>query len=402
MNSVLNDILVAPLVRGLFLDATGHPVIVSASHDVAAAPNAAAARFSLALPDSVLDAEGRPDEAAAAAALKAAFGAALAAGAKAALPALVEVSLGGEKKAYAVSGPESIPGIPSAAPAGAAANSALGRAAVVAGKVALVTGGAQGFGAEIVRGLAASGAFVYIADMNLAGAEQLAGELNAAPGGSRASAVAVNVSDEASVAAMFDRIAASTGGLDLIVSNAGIVRAGSVLEQDEKSFRLVTDVNYVAFFLIAKHGGRLLARQRRTAPRWLTDIVQINSKSGLEGSNKNGAYAGSKFGGLGLVQSFALELVAHGIKVNAICPGNFLDGPLWSDPVKGLFVQYLNSGKVPGARSVADVRAFYEAKVPMGRGATGADVMRALYYIVEQEYETGQALPVAGGQVMLN
>lgn len=396
MNSVLNDILVAPLVRGLFLDATGHPVIVSAS------PNAAAAHFSLALPDSVLDAEGRPDEAAAAAALKAAFGAALAAGAKAALPALVEVSLGGEKKAYAVSDPESIPGIPSAPPAGAAANSALGRAAVVAGKVALVTGGAQGFGAEIVRGLAASGAFVYIADMNLAGAEQLAGELNAAPGGRRASAVAVNVSDEASVAAMFDRIAAATGGLDLIVSNAGIVRAGSVLEQDEKSFRLVTDVNYVAFFLIAKHGGRLLARQRRTAPRWLTDIVQINSKSGLEGSNKNGAYAGSKFGGLGLVQSFALELVAHGIKVNAICPGNFLDGPLWSDPVKGLFVQYLNSGKVPGAKSVADVRAFYEAKVPMGRGATGADVMRALYYIVEQEYETGQALPVAGGQVMLN
>jgi len=422
--SVLNDALVAPLVRGLFLDATKGPVIVvpsdaagatgphnvDAAHNVTAAP-AATARYSLALPDSVLGAEGALDEAAAAAALKAAFGSSMAAGAKAALPSLVEVSLGGERRSYLISGPESIPGIPPAALAGAAAsrsadpaaaNSALGRAAVVAGKVALVTGGAQGFGAEIVRGLAASGAFVYIADMNLEGAERLADELNAASGGRRASAVSVNVSDEASVAAMFDRIAASTGGLDLIVSNAGIVRAGSVLEQDEKSFRLVTDVNYVAFFLVAKHGGRLLARQRRTAPRWLTDIVQINSKSGLEGSNKNGAYAGSKFGGLGLVQSFALELIAHGIKVNAICPGNFLDGPLWSDPVKGLFVQYLNSGKVPGAKSVADVRAFYEAKVPMGRGATGADVMRALYYVVEQEYETGQALPVAGGQVMLN
>ena len=406
MMSVLNDALIAPLVRGLFLDAAKEPVIVAphnvdAPRNVAAAPESAA-RFSLALPDSVLDTEGRPDEAAAAAALKAAFNAARAGGAEAALPALVEVSLGREKLAYAVSRLESIPGISPAAHAAAAVNSALGRAAVVAGKVALVTGGAQGFGAEIVRGLAASGAFVFIADMNIAGAEQLAGELNAAPGGVRAQAAAVNVSDETSVAAMFDQIAASTGGLDLIVSNAGIVRAGSVLEQDEKSFRLVTDVNYVAFFLIAKHGGRLLARQRRTAPRWLTDIVQINSKSGLEGSNKNGAYAGSKFGGLGLVQSFALELVAHGIKVNAICPGNFLDGPLWSDPVKGLFVQYLNSGKVPGAKTVADVRAFYEAKVPMGRGATGADVMRALYYVVEQEYETGQALPVAGGQVMLN
>ena len=98
----------------------------------------------------------------------------------------------------------------------------------------------------------------------------------------------------------------------------------------------------------------------------------------------------------------ALELVEYGIKVNAVCPGNFFDGPLWSDPEKGLFVQYLRTGKVPGARNVADVKAFYEAKVPMKRGCTGADVMRAIYYIIEQEYETGQAVPVTGGQVMLH
>ena len=80
------------------------------------------------------------------------------------------------------------------------------------------------------------------------------------------------------------------------------------------------------------------------------DIIQINSKSGLEGSKCNFAYAGSKFGSIGLVQSFALELVEHGIKVNAVCPGNFLDGPLWSDPKTGLFVQYLKAKKVPGAK----------------------------------------------------
>ena len=145
-----------------------------------------------------------------------------------------------------------------------------------------------------------------------------------------------------------------------------------------------------------------MRRQNRTAPQWKTDIVQINSKSGLEGSNKNGAYAGGKFGSIGLVASFALELVEYGIKVNAICPGNFFDGPLWSDPEKGLFIQYLKTGKVPGAKTVADVKAFYEAKVPMKRGCEGADVMRALYYIIEQEYETGQAVPVTGGQVMLH
>jgi sorbitol-6-phosphate 2-dehydrogenase len=133
-----------------------------------------------------------------------------------------------------------------------------------------------------------------------------------------------------------------------------------------------------------------------------TDIVQVNSKSGLAGSKNNGAYAGSKFGGLGLVQSFALELVADKIKVNAVCPGNFLDGPLLSDPVRGLFVQYLNAGKVPGAKTVEDVRRHYESLVPMNRGCFPADVAKAIIYAVTQKYETGQAIPVTGGQIMLN
>ena len=131
------------------------------------------------------------------------------------------------------------------------------------------------------------------------------------------------------------------------------------------------------------------------------DIVQVNSKSGLQGSNKNGAYAGGKFGGIGLTQSFAMELVTDRIKVNSVCPGNFFDGPLWSNPERGLFVQYLNSGKVPGARTIEDVKRFYEAKVPMNRGCFPADVAKAILYSVEQKYETGQAIPVTGGQVML-
>ena len=131
------------------------------------------------------------------------------------------------------------------------------------------------------------------------------------------------------------------------------------------------------------------------------DIIQINSKSGLKGSNKNFAYAGGKFGGIGLTQSFALELMPHNIKVNSICPGNFFDGPLWSDSENGLFVQYLNAGKVPGAKTIDDVKAFYEAQVPAGRGCTAEDVAKAIFYVIDQEYETGQAVPVTGGQNML-
>jgi len=146
----------------------------------------------------------------------------------------------------------------------------------------------------------------------------------------------------------------------------------------------------------------MAAQNRAAGGGYYSDIIQINSKSGLAGSNRNGAYAGSKFGGIGLTQSFALELVEDCIKFNSICPGNFFDGPLWSDPDRGLFVQYLNSGKVPGAKTVADVKASYEAKIPMGRGCLEEDVVRAILYVVEQKYETGQAVPVTGGQVMLS
>jgi sorbitol-6-phosphate 2-dehydrogenase len=305
-------------------------------------------------------------------------------------------------------------GTPASAPAGTAAppaareisadreGAAAARNLVVHGKVALVTGGAQGFGEEIVRGLAASGAMVFIADLNLAGAEKLAAALNEKIGATTAFALGIDVANEASVAEAFAAVARTTGGLDLVVSNAGVLKAGSVLEQSLSDFEFVTKVNYTAFFVVAKHAGLMMRRQHAGAPAQPADIIQINSKSGLAGSNKNGAYAGSKFGGIGLVQSFALELVEYGVKVNAICPGNFFDGPLWSDPDRGLFVQYLNTGKVPGARTIADVKGFYEAKVPMGRGCEGRDVMQAIYYLVDQRYETGQALPITGGQVMLN
>lgn len=390
-----NAAFFAPIIRGAIINLVQKPWIVQSAGSAQSAQKERKASLRIAF-------EGAPnDEKEAAAAVKKAFASVH----KGTVPSCIELSVEGKTELF-LTAPDTLS--LAQAESGAvnewncACASCASRADVVKNKTALVTGGAQGFGEELVRGLVKQGAVVFIADLNLEGAEKLAAALNAEEKKQTAFAVKVNVADEESVENMFETAALTCGGLDLCISNAGVLRASSILEQDMASFRFVTDINYTAFAVVTKHCARLMKRQYAAAPSWPTDIIQINSKSGLEGSNKNGSYAGGKFGGIGLVESFALELVAYGIKVNAICPGNFFDGPLWSDPEKGLFVQYLKAGKVPGAQTVADVKAFYAAKVPMNRGCSGPDVLKAVLYLVEQTYETGQALPVTGGQVMLH
>lgn len=271
----------------------------------------------------------------------------------------------------------------------------------VKNKVAVVTGAAQGFGLEIAQGFAGAGGYVALTDMNEGGAVAAAGGIEAERGRGRAMGVKINVTDGSSVAGALHAVVRMYGGVDVLVSNAGVLKAGSVKTLSEKDFDFVTTVNYKGYFVCVQQVAGVMGVQHLARPGYMADVVQINSKSGLQGSNKNGAYAGSKFGGIGLTQSFAMELIEDGIKVNSICPGNFFDGPLWSEPANGLFAQYLRTGKVPGAKTIEDVKKFYEAKVPMGRGCTTADVMKAIFYLMDQKYETGQALPVSGGQVML-
>ncbi len=273
---------------------------------------------------------------------------------------------------------------------------------IVEQKAVVVTGGAQGFGAGIAEALVNERANVIIADLNEVIGNQKTDELRSIIKKNDVFFVQTDVSSAESVKNLVKQCVVKFGGIDIFVSNAGILRAGGLDEMDEKTFRSMTLINYESYFIIAKYVSSIMKLQSEHSKDFYFDIIQINSKSGLRGSNKNFAYAGGKFGGLGLTQSFALELAPFRIKVNSICPGNFFEGPLWADPEKGLFVQYLNANKVPGAKTIEDVKRFYEKQVPLDRGCRVGDVMKALYYIIDQQYETGQAVPVTGGQVMLN
>jgi sorbitol-6-phosphate 2-dehydrogenase len=269
-------------------------------------------------------------------------------------------------------------------------------------KVVAITGGAMGFGEGIARQLFAEGSNIVIMDINEQAGSALAAELNTHHSSNRAWFVKTDVSSlESMEQAVFETVL-EFSGLDVMISNAGVLRAGSVEELTEEDFDMVMRINYRGYYNSVKAAVPVMKAQNRFSSVNFGDIIQINSKSGLEGSRKNFAYAGSKFAGIGLTQSFAKELIGDRIKVNAICPGNFFEGPLWSDPKNGLFVQYLNTGKVPGAKTIADVKRHYESMVPSGRGCRVEDVVKAIKYVIEQEYETGQALPVTGGQVMLS
>ncbi len=262
-------------------------------------------------------------------------------------------------------------------------------------RAAVVTGGAQGLGAALSERLAREGCDVAVFDLRAAAVERTAQAI-ASTTGRRTIAVTGDVTVEADVEALFAKARAAFGRVDIVVANAAILVAEPICTADAEKWRAVMNVNLFGQFLTFKHACRIMKEQKAGA------IIQISSKSGKRGSAANSAYSASKFGGIGLVQSVALEMAPCGVRVNAVCPGNLLDSPLWTDPEHGLFVQYFRAGKVPGAQTLDDVRRHYIQQVPMGRGCQYEDVGNAVVFLASDfaSYMTGQALNVTGGQEM--
>lgn len=255
-------------------------------------------------------------------------------------------------------------------------------------RVALVTGGGQGLGQAICQRLADEGCHVVVADLNKEAAANTAANI-AGSTDRQTLAVKVDVTDEAQVAAMVEQTEAKFGRLDIAVANAGILIAGEITQFPVDKWRAVIEVNLTGYFLTAKYVARVMKRRQSGS------IIQINSKSGKKGSYKNSAYAASKFGGIGLTQSLALELAEYGVRVNAVCPGNLLDSPLWVDSLYDQYAQRL--GITP-----EEVRQKYIDQVPMKRGCTYQDVCNVVIFLASDQanYMTGQAINVTGGQEM--
>ena len=255
-------------------------------------------------------------------------------------------------------------------------------------KVAIVTGGGQGLGQAICNRLAEEGAHVVVADINAETANSTAAAI-VEQTDRRAIAVQVNVTDEAQVEALVQRAVDEFGRLDILVSNAGVLRSGAIEEFDADDWRFVMNVNLFGYFLCCKYACRVMVEQKSGS------IVQINSKSGKKGSFKNSAYAATKFGGIGLTQSVALEMAEYGVRVNAVCPGNLLDSPLW---VNSLYGQYAERWGI----TEEEVRQRYVDQVPMKRGCTYQDVCNVVVFLASEQsgYMTGQAVNVTGGQEM--
>lgn len=255
-------------------------------------------------------------------------------------------------------------------------------------KRAIVTGAAQGLGEAIAARLLREGCRVIVADLQEKQLEQAAARLMK-DHGAGVSARICDVTSEPDVEGLVRMAGEKWDGLDIFVANAGILISGPLLEFEAAKWRKVMEVNLVGQMLCMKHALKLMARGGRGS------YIQINSKSGKKGSFKNSAYAASKFGGIGLVQSAALEMAEENVRVNAVCPGNLLDSPLWTE---SLFKQYAANQGI----TEAEVRQKYINQVPMRRACTYDDVCNVVVFLASDQssYMTGQAINVTGGQEM--
>jgi NAD(P)-dependent dehydrogenase (short-subunit alcohol dehydrogenase family) len=251
------------------------------------------------------------------------------------------------------------------------------------GKIAVVTGGARGIGGAIAERYALEGAAVAIADRAIDQAEALAGRL-----GGKAFAVPLDVTSQASIDAMVATVVARSGGIDILVNNAAVFDLAPVIEVTEKSWDLLFAVNVKGLFFTLQAVARRMIAQGRGGK-----IINMASQAGRRGEALVSTYCATKAAVISLTQSAGLDLIKHGINVNAIAPG-VVDTPMWTE-VDALFARY-------EGRPLGEKKRLVGAAVPYGRMGRPEDHAGAAVFLAstDADYVVAQTLNVDGGNWM--
>lgn len=246
------------------------------------------------------------------------------------------------------------------------------------GKIAIVTGGASGFGAAIARLLAERGATVMIADLNAEGARAVAAEIDAS--GKRAAGMACDVSDEASFAAVVEATVSRWGRIDTMVNNAGTThRNKPALEVSEDEFDRVWRVNVKSLFWSARLVMPHFQRQGAGC------MINVASATGVRPGPGLSWYGGTKAAMLNLTRALALEFAKDGIRVNAVCP---------------MIGETAMLGDFMGMPDTPENRQRFLARIPLGRFAKPGDIAGAVAFLASDDasFLTGVCLDVDGGR----
>ena len=243
---------------------------------------------------------------------------------------------------------------------------------LVAGRVAVVTGAAQGIGYEIAAAMLGHGARVVIADVNRAQAEAAASAL----GGADVIAVGCDVTDEKAVEALADAAVSAFGSLDIWVNNAGITRDNRMAKMSMNDFELVIKVHLAGTWLGVKTAGAIMREQGRGS------IINMSSLSGKGGNFGQTNYSAAKAGIVGMTKAAAKELASRAVRVNAIAPG------LIRTPMT--------------AAMPADAFANLESTIPMKRAGEPHEVAGAALFLASDlsSFITGAVIEVGGGRLM--
>lgn len=242
------------------------------------------------------------------------------------------------------------------------------------GRVAVVTGAAQGIGRAIAEALAHNGADVAVADLDAGRSQETVAAVQEL--GRRALNVKVNVADWNDAKAMVDQVIKEWGKIDILVNNAGITRDGLLLRMKEEDWNLVLQVNLNGTFHCTKAVLQPMTKQRYGR------IVNIASIVGVMGNVGQANYAASKAAVIGFTKTVAREYASRAVTVNAVAPG------------------FIDTAMTQGLSS--DVKEVLQKQIPLGRLGQPGDIAAAVLFLASDEasYITGQVLHVNGGMLM--